>query len=220
MPLNQISIVQAPKPPPHLSQLNLRKQRQRKLAQDVQNEIAQFETNREKLPSSSLRHAGECNQSTDDPRVVSKPVPNSVYIQQIRQRLKEDTLTREQREKRVKDFLKSNLKHIKLSSMQSMKNQKAEGSHYQYPAVQRAADSAEEEMDSQESVKRKAVLAEQEKMARAEEIKWDLDFCKKLDAERDQLKHQKHAVRCKEIVEQIVDLATKVGESRLLLESM
>lgn len=55
-------------------------------------------------------------------------------------------------------------------------------------------------------------------MTYAEEIKWDLDFCKRLDADQDQLKHQKHAESCKEIVEQIVDLATKVGEYRLLSE--
>uniref|UniRef100_A0AAV2MQH4 Uncharacterized protein n=1 Tax=Knipowitschia caucasica TaxID=637954 RepID=A0AAV2MQH4_KNICA len=72
------------------------------------------------------------------------------------------------------------------------------------------------EKDSQEAAKRAAVITEQEKMARSEEIKWELDFCKRLDADRDQVIYQEHAESCKQIVDQIVDLATKVGECRFV----
>ncbi|XP_055080214.1 sperm flagellar protein 2 [Periophthalmus magnuspinnatus] len=234
-----ISIVQAPKPPPHLP-LNREKQqqRQKKLAQDVQNEIAQFENNRGKL-TSFLRHSDECGPFTKGPRVVSKPVPNSVYIEQIRQRLKEATHDHEQRDKRVDRFLveqekareaEQYAKHeeylLKRFTRQTKQEQRLAAQLHQIRKQKDVITNnrlfreeqilQRREKDSQEAVKREAVLAEQEKMARAEEIRGDLDFCKRLAADRAQIMHEKHSESCKEIVEQIVDLATKVGEYRLL----
>ena len=52
-------------------------------------------------------------------------------------------------------------------------------------------------------------------MAAAEEIRMELEFCNRIAAERAQSRHKKHSAICKDIVEQIVDLATKVGEYRL-----
>ncbi|XP_055017922.1 sperm flagellar protein 2 [Boleophthalmus pectinirostris] len=234
----QISIVQAPKPP-QLS-LNLRKQQQwqKKLAQDVQNEIAQFENNRVKLPS-SLRHPDECSLFTEGPRVVSKPVPNSVYIQQIKQRLKEDAHDREKRDKRLDRFLmeqtkvreaEQNTKHeeylLKRFTRPTKQEQRLVAQLHQIRKQKEVITNnrlfreeqilQRKEKDFQEALKREAVLDGQEKMARAEEIKGDLDFCKRLAADRDQIMYQKHSESCKEIVEQIVDLATKVGEYHLL----
>lgn len=53
-------------------------------------------------------------------------------------------------------------------------------------------------------------------MDRAEEIKKELEFCNRIAAERAQNRYEKHFKSCKDILEQIVDLATKVGEYRLL----
>lgn len=61
-------------------------------------------------------------------------------------------------------------------------------------------------------------LAQQAKLAAAEEIRMELEFCNRIAAERAQSRHKKHSAICKDIVEQIVDLATKVGEYRLLFE--
>lgn len=52
-------------------------------------------------------------------------------------------------------------------------------------------------------------------MDRAEEIRKELEFCNRIAAERAQGRHKKHFKICKDILEQIVDLATKVGEYRL-----
>lgn len=61
-------------------------------------------------------------------------------------------------------------------------------------------------------------LARQAKLERAEEIRKELEFCNRIAAERAQSRYKKHFVICKDILEQIVDLATKVGEYRLLTE--
>lgn len=62
------------------------------------------------------------------------------------------------------------------------------------------------------------ILAQQAKLERAEEIRKDLEFSHKMVAERAQTRHKKHFAICKDILEQIVDLALKVGEYRLLTE--
>uniref|UniRef100_A0A3B4A0I7 Calponin-homology (CH) domain-containing protein n=1 Tax=Periophthalmus magnuspinnatus TaxID=409849 RepID=A0A3B4A0I7_9GOBI len=185
------------------------------------------------------RHSDECGPFTKGPRVVSKPVPNSVYIEQIRQRLKEATHDHEQRDKRVDRFLveqekareaEQYAKHeeylLKRFTRQTKQEQRLAAQLHQIRKQKDVITNnrlfreeqilQRREKDSQEAVKREAVLAEQEKMARAEEIRGDLDFCKRLAADRAQIMHEKHSESCKEIVEQIVDLATKVGEYRLL----
>jgi len=59
-------------------------------------------------------------------------------------------------------------------------------------------------------------LAQQAKLARAEEIRKELEFCNRIAAERAHSRHKKHFESCKDILGQIVDLATKVGEYRQL----
>lgn len=59
-------------------------------------------------------------------------------------------------------------------------------------------------------------LAQQAKLEHAEEIRKELEFFNRIAAERGQIRYQKHFKICKDILEQIVDLATKVGENRLL----
>lgn len=59
-------------------------------------------------------------------------------------------------------------------------------------------------------------LAQHAKLERAESIKKEMELCNRCSAERAQSKYKKHFASCKEIVEQIVDLATKIGEYRLI----
>lgn len=122
MPCDQTTVDRAQKSPSHPSQRNLRKQQQQQQqqqrkeqqAQDVQNEIAQFETNKTGA-TSTLSHPAlfgalpldDSCRLTEVHGVKSKPglQSNSLYIQQIRQRLDEDAMAREQRETRVDRFL-------------------------------------------------------------------------------------------------------------------
>lgn len=60
------------------------------------------------------------------------------------------------------------------------------------------------------------VLAQQERLERSEEISIQRELHKQLVAERAQARYRKHFDICRGILEQIVDLATKAGEYRLL----
>lgn len=61
-------------------------------------------------------------------------------------------------------------------------------------------------------------LAEQAKLARAEEIEKEIEFCKMVAAERAREKHAKHYSLCSETLGQIVDMATTVAEYRSITE--
>ncbi|KAK7940502.1 hypothetical protein WMY93_003828 [Mugilogobius chulae] len=71
------------------------------------------------------------------------------------------------------------------------------------------------EKDFQEALEREAALVQQERLARAGEIQRKRDTCKKLAAEQKQRRYMKHFSICKEIMGQVVDLATKAGDYRL-----
>lgn len=60
------------------------------------------------------------------------------------------------------------------------------------------------------------IMAQQAKLDRAEEIRMELKFLDRIAAEQAQVRSQKHFNICKGILEQTVDLATKIGEFRLL----
>lgn len=62
------------------------------------------------------------------------------------------------------------------------------------------------------------VLAEHAKLARAEEIEKEIEFCKMVAAERAHEKHMKHYTICSETLGQMVDMATTVGEYRSITE--
>lgn len=59
-------------------------------------------------------------------------------------------------------------------------------------------------------------LARQVKLDHADEIRKELEFCNRIAAERAQSRYKKHFKNCSGILEQMMDLATKVGEYRLI----
>lgn len=58
-------------------------------------------------------------------------------------------------------------------------------------------------------------LVWQAKSDHAEEIRAELEMCHAIAAEHAQSRHQKNLKNCQQVLEQIVDLATKVAEYRL-----
>lgn len=60
------------------------------------------------------------------------------------------------------------------------------------------------------------VLAQQERLERSEQIRIEHELHKQLVAEHVQARYRKHFDICRGILGQIVDLATKAGEYRLL----
>ncbi|KAM8886989.1 sperm flagellar protein 2 isoform 2-T2 [Spinachia spinachia] len=253
---NQDAIVQVPKPPPYTSQINLKRrqqqqQRREQQAQTVQSEITQFEA-RKKLGT-----CGFASSSSGQPSCRDFPLgrisqalgvtgrgakltlqSNSKYIQDIRQRLEENAVAREQREKRRDRFLVEQLEAheaqeealreeqlVKRLTRQTQQEQRLTTQllqiHVQKDVIRKNRLFREQqyqqrrERDFQEALEREAALAQQAKVDRADEIRKELEFCNRIAAERAQGRHKKHFEICKDILEQIVDLATKVGEYRL-----
>ncbi|XP_068559691.1 sperm flagellar protein 2 isoform X2 [Cebidichthys violaceus] len=163
---------------------------------------------------------------------------NSKYIQDIRQRLEENAAAREQREKRRDRFLIEQVKAHEAQEEAQREEQLVKRLTRQTQQEQRLATQLlqirvqkdvirknrlfreqqcqrRRERDFQEALEREAALAQQARLDRAEEIRKELEFCNRIAAERAQGRYEKHFKTCKDILEQIVDLATKVGEYRL-----
>ncbi|XP_040898495.1 sperm flagellar protein 2 [Toxotes jaculatrix] len=265
MPCNQATIVQVPNPPPYTSQLNLKKRRQQqqqlqrrqRQAQTVQAEIAQFETNMKKLVTSGFASSSSGQhipadfpldgsiQGCEAPGSGTKLIlqSNSKYIQEIRQRLEENAVAREQREKRRNRFLVEQLKAhedreearreeqlVKRLTRQTQQEQRLASQLLQIRMQKEVIREnrlfreqqyqQRRERDFQETLEREAALAQQAKLDCAEEIKKELELLNRIAAERVQSRYKKHFKSCKDILEQIVDLATKVGEYRLLTANL
>ncbi|KAM9858603.1 sperm flagellar protein 2 [Aulostomus maculatus] len=164
---------------------------------------------------------------------------NSKYIQEIRQRLQENALACEQRGRRRDRFLVEQLKAheaqeeawreeqlvkrltrqtqqeqrlaVQLLQVRSQKDVIRENRLFREQQYQQRR-----ERDFQEALEREAALAQQAKLDRAEDIRVELELCNRIAAERAQSRYRKHCKICRETLEQIVDLATKVGEYRRL----
>ncbi|XP_029019066.1 sperm flagellar protein 2 isoform X3 [Betta splendens] len=261
MPFNPATIIQVPKPPSYTSKFSLKKtqqeqqqQRRQSQVQKVQTEIDQFETNRKKL----LVTPGFASSTSGQPFHINSPlvgssldceVPesgtklilqsNSKYIQEIRQRLKENATAQEHRAKRRERFIVEQLKAHEAHEESKREDQLVKRLTRQTQQEQRLAAQLlqirmqkdvifenrlareqqyqqRREKDFQEALEREAALAQQAKLDFAENIRKELELFNKTATERSQIKHQKHFKTCKDILEQIVDLATKVGEYRLL----
>uniref|UniRef100_A0A8C4NY60 Calponin-homology (CH) domain-containing protein n=1 Tax=Dicentrarchus labrax TaxID=13489 RepID=A0A8C4NY60_DICLA len=229
MTYNQAPIVQVPKPPPYTSQLNLkrRQQQQKRRAQHP-------------YPGDLPLGVG-----SDVPGSGTKLIlqSNSKYIQDIRQRLQENAVAREQREKRRGRFLVEQLKAheaqeeagreellVKRLTRQTQQEQRLAAQllqmRMQKEVIRKNRLFREQqyqqrrERDFQEALEREAALALQAKLERAEEIRMELELYNRIAAERAQSRYKKHFASCKDILEQIVDLGTKIGEYRLLTANL
>ncbi|XP_076010980.1 sperm flagellar protein 2-like [Genypterus blacodes] len=178
-----------------------------------------------------------CDLSESSTKIVLQS--NSKYIQEIRQRLEDDATSRQQREKRRCKFLMEQLKAheaqqeaqredqlvkrltrqtrqeqclaVQLLQMRTQKEVMLKNRLFREQQYQE-----QREKEFHEALEREAALARQARLDHAEEIKKELESCNRLAAERAQNKYKKRFKSCLEIMEQTVDLATKVGEYRLL----
>uniref|UniRef100_A0A3Q3EJF0 Calponin-homology (CH) domain-containing protein n=1 Tax=Kryptolebias marmoratus TaxID=37003 RepID=A0A3Q3EJF0_KRYMA len=168
---------------------------------------------------------------------------NSEYIREIRRRLKENEMTYEQRRKRVDRFLVEQFMALEAQQEVQREEQMVRRLTRQTKQEQRLAaqlmqirrqkevilenrlfreqqHQQRREKDFQEALDREAVLAQQAKLAREEDIKKELELSNRIAAERSLSRHKKHFEICKDILGQIVDLATKIGEYRQLTENL
>ncbi|XP_050931257.1 sperm flagellar protein 2 [Lates calcarifer] len=194
--------------------------------------------------STEIPHGGS-SQGCEVPGNGTKLIlqSNSKYLQEVQQRLEENAVARKQREKRRAKFLVEQLKAHEAGEEKQREEQLVKRLTRQTRQEQRLAAlllqmrmqkevirenrlcreqqyQQRRERDFQEALEREAALAQQAKLDRAEEIKKELEFCNRIAAERAQNRYEKHFKSCKDILEQIVDLATKVGEYRLLTANL
>ncbi|KAM3867441.1 sperm flagellar protein 2 [Diretmus argenteus] len=164
---------------------------------------------------------------------------NSEYIQRIRHSLVEDGEAHQERENRRRKFLVEQFKSheaqqealreeqlvkrltrqtqqerrlvTQLLQIRKQKEVIRENRLFQEQQYQQRR-----EKDFQEALEREAALARQDKLDHAEELTKQIKLRNKIDEERAQKRYKKNCKSCREVLEQIVDLATKVGEYRLL----
>ncbi|XP_074934828.1 sperm flagellar protein 2 isoform X1 [Phalacrocorax aristotelis] len=161
------------------------------------------------------------------------------YIRKIQKQLEEDTIAREQREKRRRKMLMEQLTTHEAEEEAYREEQliyrlMRQSQQERRIAVQLMHVRHEKEVlrqnrifrerqyeerrlkEFQEALDREAALAKQEKIYNEEEIIKERERNEKIAIERAQARYKKHYSICWEVINQIIDLSTKVGEYHLL----
>nr|XP_009942039.1 PREDICTED: sperm flagellar protein 2 [Opisthocomus hoazin] len=161
------------------------------------------------------------------------------YVRKIQKRLEEDMFARQQREKRRRKMLTEQLLAHEAQEEAYREEQLTyrlmrQSQQEQRIAVQLMHVRHEKEVlrqnrvfrekqyeerrlrEFQEALDREAALAKQEKIDYEEEIIKQKERHEKIAIERAQARYRKHYSMCWEVIDQIIDLSTKVGEYRIL----
>ncbi|XP_054843296.1 sperm flagellar protein 2 [Eublepharis macularius] len=165
------------------------------------------------------------------------------YIRKIQKRLEENTFAREQREKRRRKMLQEQLvaheaQEEAYREEQLINRLMRQSQQERRIAVQLMHVRHEKEVlwqnriyrekqfeerrlkEFQEALDREAALAKQEKIELEDQALKEKQLHAKLAAERAEARYKKHYSVCWEVVEQIIDLATKIGEYRMLTNNL
>ncbi|XP_015227977.1 PREDICTED: sperm flagellar protein 2 [Cyprinodon variegatus] len=183
----------------------------------------------------AIKHGSGVSESNNELMLQS----NKEYIQRIRQRMKEDAVTQKERQKRVDRFLVEQGKALQaqleeqfdeqLVRCMTRQSQREKCLVKYLMQIRREKEviienrrfrdqqyQQQREKDFQEALVRKAVLAQCAKLAREEEIQKELELCKRMGAERVESRHREHFAICLNVLGEMVDLATTVGEYHML----
>ncbi|NXL48976.1 SPEF2 protein, partial [Podilymbus podiceps] len=236
----QAAIIQVPKPPPSRTieatetKTFLKKKREAEvtiayiLLIDIKESLQT-----QKLEAATLGTTAET--ATELLNVYS----DDEYIRKIQKRLEEDMFAREQREKRRRKMLMEQLiaheaQEEAYREEQLIYRLMRQSQQERRIAVQLMHVRHEKEVlrqnrifrekqyeerrlkEFQEALDREAALAKQEKIDCEEQIIKEREHHEKIAIERAQARYKKHYSICWEVVNQIIDLSTKVGEYRIL----
>ncbi|KAL4683573.1 hypothetical protein H8959_021267 [Pygathrix nigripes] len=243
----QAAIIQIPKPPSNRTLKALEAQKmmkKKKEAEDVANEIKKFEAlikkdlqAKESASKASLDTAG---QTTTD---LLNTYLDDEYIKKIQKRLEEDAFAREQREKRRRKLLMDQLiaheaQEEAYREEQLINRLMRQSQQERRIAVQLMHVRHEKEVlwqnrifrekqheerrlkDFQDALDREAALAKQAKIDFEEQFLKEKRFHDQIAVERAQARYKKHYSICAEILDQIVDLSTKVADYRMLTNNL
>uniref|UniRef100_A0A8C5TPN1 Sperm flagellar 2 n=1 Tax=Malurus cyaneus samueli TaxID=2593467 RepID=A0A8C5TPN1_9PASS len=159
------------------------------------------------------------------------------YIRKIQKRLEEDKFAREQRAKRRRRMLVDQLAAHEIQEKAYREEQliyrlMKQSQHERRIAAELMHVRHEKEVlkqnrifrekqyeerrqkEFQEALDREAALAKQEKIDNEEQIIKEREYHERMAAERAQARYKKHYSICWEMINQIIDLSTKIGEYR------
>ncbi|XP_075040474.1 sperm flagellar protein 2 [Mixophyes fleayi] len=245
----QAAIVQIPKPPPNRTLKAIEAQkilRKKKEAEEVYNELTKFEK--------SVRKDGLTNSITPNGRSPTlqrlrstgslkspllKMDSTDDYVRKIQKRLEEDTVAREQREKRRRRILMDQLvahetQEDAFQEEQLINRLMRQSQQERRIAVQLMQARHEKEVlrqnrifrekqyeerrerEFQEALDREAALQKQARLDCEEQMRKVQELYDQISAERAEARYKKHYFTCQGIMSQIVDMVTKIGEYREL----
>uniref|UniRef100_A0A2K6GFA0 Sperm flagellar 2 n=1 Tax=Propithecus coquereli TaxID=379532 RepID=A0A2K6GFA0_PROCO len=243
----QAAIIQIPKPTSNCTLKALEAQKmmkKKKEAEDVANEIKKFEAlikkdlqAKESASKTSLDTAG---QTTTD---LLNTYSDDDYIKKIQKRLEEDAFAREQREKRRRRLLmdqliaheaqeeayrEEQLIHRLMRQSQQERRIAVQLMHVRHEKevlwqnrIFREKQYEERRLkEFQDALDREAALAKQAKIDFEEQILREKKVHEQIAMERAQALYKKHYSICGEILDQILDLSTKVADYRMLTNNM
>uniref|UniRef100_A0A8B9ZZP5 Sperm flagellar 2 n=1 Tax=Anas zonorhyncha TaxID=75864 RepID=A0A8B9ZZP5_9AVES len=238
----QAAIIQVPKPRPNYTikaieaQKLLKKKRE---AEDTYKEINKFENDiQESLQTQKLKvptPETTAQTATELLNVYS----DDEYIRKIQKRLEEDTFAREQREKRRRKMLveqliaheaqeeayrEEQLIHRLMRQSQQERRIAVQLMHVRHEKevlrqnrIYREKQYEDRRLkEFQKALDSEAALAKQEKIDCEEQTIKERERHEKIAVGRAQARYKKHYSICWEVINQIIDLSTKVGEYRIL----
>ncbi|XP_069348714.1 sperm flagellar protein 2 [Eulemur rufifrons] len=218
--------------------------KKKKEAEDVANEIKKFEAlikkdlqAKESASKTSLDTAG---QTTTD---LLNTYSDDDYIKKIQKRLEEDAFAREQREKRRRKLLmdqliaheaqeeayrEEQLIHRLMRQSQQERRIAVQLMHVRHEKevlwqnrIVREKQYEERRLkEFQDALDREAALAKQAKIDFKEQILREKKVHEQIAVERAEALYKKHYSICAEILDQILDLSTKVADYRMLTNNM
>ncbi|XP_052015953.1 sperm flagellar protein 2-like isoform X2 [Apodemus sylvaticus] len=243
----QAAIIQIPKPESNRTLKAIEAQKlmkKKKEAEDVANEIKKFEAlikkdlqTKESVSKTSLETT---DQTTTE---LLNTYSDDDYIKKIQKRLEEDAFAREQREKRRRRLLMDQLMaheaqeeayreeqliHRLMRQSQQERRIAVQLMHVRHEKevlwqnrIFREKQFEERRLkDFQDALDREAALAKQAKIDFAEQTLREKEIHEKISVERAQERYEKHYGICAEILDQILDLCTKVADYRLLTNNL
>uniref|UniRef100_A0A8C5K7S7 Calponin-homology (CH) domain-containing protein n=1 Tax=Jaculus jaculus TaxID=51337 RepID=A0A8C5K7S7_JACJA len=243
----QAAIIQIPKPEPNRTLKAIEAQKllkKKKEAEDVANEIKKFEALIKKdlqaKVSTSKTSLEIADHTTTD---LLNTYSDDDYIKKIQKRLEEDTFAREQREKRRRRLLmdqliaheaqeeayrEEQLTHRLMRQSQQERRIAVQLMHVRHEKevlwqnrIFREKQYEERRLkDFQDALDREAALAKQAKIDFEEQISREKEIHERISTERAQARYEKHYTICAEILDQILDLSTKVADYRMLTNNL
>ncbi|XP_010131446.1 PREDICTED: sperm flagellar protein 2, partial [Buceros rhinoceros silvestris] len=238
----QAAIIQIPKPPPsHTIKATEAKKmlRKKREAEDTYKEIKKFEADTQESFQTQNLQETSLETTAQTATELLNIYSDEEYVRKIKKRLEEDMFAREQQEKRRRKMLMEQLiaheaQEEAYREEQLIYRLMRQSQQERRIAVQLMHVRHEKEVlrqnrifrekqyeerrlkEFREALDKEAALAKQEKIDYEEQIIKERERHKKIAVERAQARYKKHYSLCWEVIDQIIDLSTKVGEYRLL----